>query len=219
MKLFFVLSLYILVLKCAAAVNDTVTMSILYRNDKKESKTYSIKIELFQEQFPMTVKNFKGFCQGIEIPYGGGVSTFSYLNTVFHRIIDGFVVQGGDVLSMDGRGSVSALPEYNWRSFPDEKNQIEISEEYPERKHKKGVIAMANSGPDSNGCQWYIVLSDTSCSHLDGKHTVFGEVVEGMDDVMKMSVDHDESAKKEERPKIVEIKVTEAAKGENKMDL
>jgi cyclophilin family peptidyl-prolyl cis-trans isomerase len=110
-----------------------------------------IKIELFAKDAPKTVNNFvylarKGF----------------YDNTTFHRVIPGFMAQGGDPT-----GTGSGGPGYK---FEDEIN---------DHKHTTGVISMANSGPNTNGSQFFITYAPQP--HLDGKHTVFGKVIEGMD--------------------------------------
>lgn len=118
-----------------------------------------IALTLHGKDAPYTVGNFVGLAQ----------QDF-YDNTTFHRVIKGFMIQGGDPLSRDpllrarhGTGG----PGYQ---FPDEPNA---------RKVVRGVIAMANSGPNTNGSQFFIVTNDSP--HLNGKHTVFGEVTTGMD--------------------------------------
>jgi len=102
-----------------------------------------------------------------------------YKGAKFHRIIKGFMLQGGDFVSGDGMGSACI---YGSKiKFEDEKAGLDI-------KHDRaGLLSMANSGPDTNGCQFFITLAPTP--HLDGKHVVFGEVVSdgiGMDVVRKM---------------------------------
>jgi cyclophilin family peptidyl-prolyl cis-trans isomerase len=112
----------------------------------------TIEIELFDEDAPNTVQNFtsltqKGFYDGL----------------IFHRVIQGFMLQGG---CPEGTGTGG--PGY---SFDDEFNSHLIV---------RGALAMANAGPNTNGSQFFIVTAD-ACPWLDGKHTVFGEVREGMD--------------------------------------
>ena len=112
----------------------------------------TIEIELFDEDTPNTVQNFtslaqKGFYDGL----------------IFHRVIQGFMLQGG---CPEGTGTGG--PGY---SFDDEFNPHLIV---------RGALAMANAGPNTNGSQFFIVTAD-ACPWLDGKHTVFGEVREGMD--------------------------------------
>jgi cyclophilin family peptidyl-prolyl cis-trans isomerase len=114
----------------------------------------TISIELFDQDAPKTVDNFKKLAG--ESFYDG---------VIFHRVIPDFMIQGGDP---DGTGSGG--PGY---TFEDEINQHKIV---------RGALAMANAGPDTNGSQFFIVTAD-ACPWLDGKHTVFGQVTDGMDAV------------------------------------
>jgi cyclophilin family peptidyl-prolyl cis-trans isomerase len=111
-----------------------------------------IGVELFADDAPKTVDNFttlaaKGFYDGV----------------VFHRVIQDFMIQGGDPT-----GTGSGGPGY---TFEDEINQHRVV---------RGSLAMANAGPNTNGSQFFIVTAD-ACPWLDGKHTVFGRVTSGMD--------------------------------------
>jgi peptidyl-prolyl cis-trans isomerase A (cyclophilin A) len=130
-------------------------------------------IRLFDEAAPLTVANFVGLADGSKIwtdPRTGETSNKPYYDgTIFHRVIDGFMIQGGDPL---GRGTGG--PGY---TFKDEFS--------PALKHgKAGVLSMANAGPNTNGGQFFITLAPTPW--LDGKHSVFGEVVDGMDVVARI---------------------------------
>lgn len=115
-------------------------------------------IELFAAQTPITVNNFvflarEGF----------------YDDVIFHRVIDNFMVQGGDPTGT-GRGG----PGYRF-----------VDEFHPSLKHnKRGILSMANAGPATNGSQFFITHGPTP--HLDGRHTVFGQVVEGIDVLMSI---------------------------------
>jgi cyclophilin family peptidyl-prolyl cis-trans isomerase len=113
-----------------------------------------VVLELFDEDAPKTVANFKQLA-------GQGF----YDGLVFHRVIPDFMIQGGCP-----QGTGTGGPGY---SFEDEIN---------EHKVVRGALAMANAGPDTNGSQFFIVTTDAA-PWLDGKHTVFGRVVEGMDAV------------------------------------
>jgi cyclophilin family peptidyl-prolyl cis-trans isomerase len=118
----------------------------------------TVSLELFADDAPKTVDNFvglarKGFYDGV----------------TFHRVIEDFMIQGGDPT-----GTGSGGPGYQ---FEDEIN---------ENKVVRGALAMANAGPNTNGSQFFIVTAD-ACPWLDGKHTVFGRVTDGMDVVDAIS--------------------------------
>ncbi len=113
-----------------------------------------IRLELFDEDAPKTVENFR------KLAWDG-----FYDGLVFHRVIRDFMIQGGCP-----QGTGTGGPGY---TFEDEIN---------DHKVVRGALAMANSGPDTNGSQFFIVTTDAA-PWLDGKHTVFGHVVEGMDAV------------------------------------
>ena len=123
-----------------------------------ETDKGTMVIELFADKTPMTVNNFvflsrEGFYDGV----------------IFHRVIDNFMVQGGDPTGT-GRGG----PGYK---FGDEFNSS--------LKHdKQGILSMANAGPGTNGSQFFITHGPTP--HLNGRHTVFGQVVEGLDVLMSI---------------------------------
>ena len=125
----------------------------------------SIELELFDGDAPKTVESFRKLA-------GDGF----YDGVIFHRVIPDFMIQGGDPT-----GTGSGGPGY---SFEDEINDHLVV---------RGALAMANAGPDTNGSQFFIVTAD-ACTWLDGKHTVFGEVTNGMDVVDAISgVDTDEA--------------------------
>ena len=128
---------------------------------------------LFDTETPQTVANFTGLAEGTKEwtdPRTGRRVEQPYFNgTIFHRVIAGFMIQGGDPLGQGTGG-----PGYK---FADEFS--------PKRRHgKAGTLSMANSGPNTNGGQFFITLAPTPW--LDDKHSVFGEVVEGMDVVKKI---------------------------------
>ena len=130
-------------------------------------------IQLFDEDAPLTVANFVGLADGSKQwtdPRTGEKTNKPYYDgIIFHRVIDGFMIQGGDPL---GRGTGG--PGYNFKD--------EFS---PKLRHgKAGILSMANSGPNTNGGQFFITLAPTPW--LDGKHSVFGEVVDGLDVVQKI---------------------------------
>ncbi len=139
-----------------------------------ETSMGNFTIELFEGQAPKTVANFVELAEGAKEwkdPRTGQPVKGKrfYDGLVFHRVIDGFMIQGGDPT-----GTGMGGPGYR---FPDEIN--------PELKHDNaGILSMANAGPNTNGSQFFITLGPTP--HLNGRHTVFGHVVEGLDVVRQI---------------------------------
>jgi peptidyl-prolyl cis-trans isomerase A (cyclophilin A) len=130
-------------------------------------------VRLFDQEAPKTVENFVGLATGtkewtdprtnkkVKQPYYDGI--------IFHRVIEGFMIQGGDPLGQGIGG-----PGYNF-----------ADEFHPKLRHNKaGILSMANRGPNTNGGQFFITLGPTP--HLDDRHSIFGEVVEGMDVIKKI---------------------------------
>ncbi len=127
-----------------------------------------IRVQLFGDTAPKTVENFIGLATGSKAwadpGTGARQSRPLYEGTVFHRVIPQFMIQGGDPLG-NGRGG----PGY---TFEDEVDG-------PHRFDRPGRLAMANAGPNTNGSQFFITHAPTPW--LDGKHTIFGQVVSGME--------------------------------------
>lgn len=117
-----------------------------------------IKIKLYINKAPITAGNFRDL---VEQGFYDGI--------IFHRVIDGFMIQGGDPTGTGTGGSGKTIPD-------------EFGEGL--KHNRKGILSMANSGPNTGTSQFFITLVPTP--HLDGKHAIFGEVVEGMDVVEKI---------------------------------
>lgn len=128
-----------------------------------------MKIELFADKLPKTAENFRQFCTG---EYRENGTPVGYKNTRFHRVIKGFMIQGGDFVRGNGNGSQTI---YGSTKFNDE------GFFYP---HTPMSVSMANSGPNTNGCQFFICCG--KLDHLNGKHVVFGKVIEGQDIVKQI---------------------------------
>ena len=134
-----------------------------------------VTIELFDEDAPKTVDNFRRLS-----------SDGFYDGLTFHRVIKDFMIQGG---CPEGTGTGG--PGY---TFEDEPNQHRVV---------RGALAMANSGPNTNGSQFFVVTAE-ECSWLDGKHTVFGQVVEGMDVIDAIEAIETDHADRPSKPQVIE---------------
>ena len=131
----------------------------------------TIVAELFDKEAPGTVANFEKLAN----------SEF-YDGVKFHRVIPDFVVQGGDPLSKE----LSPGDPRIGTGGPGYKIKCETAGN--PRTHEVGALSMAHAGKDTGGSQFFIVLSDANCRHLNGVHTVFGKVVEGLDVMKKVQM-------------------------------
>lgn len=173
--LLLVLSIFIIFAFSASKLADEkteeepeITHRVFLDIDIDKQRLGRIVIGLYGQVVPKTVENFRALCTGEKGESASGVK-LHYKGTPFHRIVSGFVIQGGDIVHCDGKASESIYG----GTFPDENFRIKHSH--------AGVVSMANSGPDSNGSQFF--FTTVKASWLDGDHVVFGKVVQGMDTV------------------------------------
>ena len=121
-------------------------------------------MQLYKNHTPKTAENFRSLCAG------DNKMGYTYKNSVFHRVIDSFMAQGGDFTKHNGTGGLSIYG----AKFNDENFDC--------RHYKRGMLSMANAGKNTNGSQFFLTFGATDW--LDGAHVVFGELVKG-DDVLK----------------------------------
>jgi peptidyl-prolyl cis-trans isomerase A (cyclophilin A) len=133
-----------------------------------------IEVEFFEKEAPRTVANFVGLATGkVEWtdPKGNKLTTPLYNGTVFHRVIPRFMIQGGDPA-----GTGMGGPGFRWK---DEPAALKL------RHDQGGLLSMANAGPNTNGSQFF--LTEVPTPHLDGKHAVFGKVIDNLALVTKIA--------------------------------
>merc|ERR1712072_1625590 len=151
------------------------------QTSKVAEQSGRINFNLYDDVVPKTAENFRALCTGEK--------GFGYAGSAFHRIIPQFMLQGGDLTKGNGTGGKSIYGE----KFADEN--------FTRRHVKLGVLSMANSGPNTNGSQFFLCF--TATPHLNGKHVVFGVVKDGWDVLDKMEAVGSDSGKTSKKVSIV----------------
>lgn len=197
MKKLLLVPILLTLLNCKALEIDKETYSTLSEGlyAKMQTSKGDMIIKLEDEKAPVTVANFVGLAEGKIPNKAKAAKTPFYDGTIFHRVIKDFMIQGGDP-----QGTGMGDPGYK---FGDEKNNL---------KHTgKGILSMANSGPNTNGSQFFI--TEIATPWLDGRHTIFGKVIKG-EEVIDTIANVEKGANDKPKEDIVLQKVTIFSKGD-----
>ena len=144
----------------------TVTNKVFFEIDINGERAGRVEFGLYGNHVPRTAENFRALCVGDAGVTEDGVKR-AFEGSCFHRVIPGFMCQGGDFTKANGTGGESIYGE----KFEDEAFGIDHDRPF--------LLSMANAGPNTNGSQFFVTVAE--CPHLDGKHVVFGEVLSGQD--------------------------------------
>mmetsp|Transcript_19884 Transcript_19884/g.26837 ORF Transcript_19884/g.26837 Transcript_19884/m.26837 type:complete len:193 (-) Transcript_19884:103-681(-) len=164
MKVFSLLSAFVAAVM--ADTLDTVTQKVYFDIEIDGEKTGRIVFGMFGDTVPKTTANFATLCDG-SAGVGNAGKPLHFKGSAFHRVIPGFMAQGGDFTAGNGTGGESIYG----AKFADENFTLSHTKPY--------LLSMANAGPNTNGSQFFITFKETPW--LNGRHTVFGEVLEGVD--------------------------------------
>ncbi|WFD36375.1 peptidylprolyl isomerase [Malassezia cuniculi] len=169
--------------------NPVVYMDIAFGDDAPSRPGGNrVVLELYADRVPKTAENFRALCTGEKGQSSSG-ARLAYAGSSFHRVINGFMIQGGDFTRGNGTGGESIYGE----KFEDE--NLELKHDTP------FLLSMANAGPGTNGSQFFITTVPTP--HLDGRHVVFGRVLVGKDVVRRVEKEPTDSSDKPKRPIII----------------